>query len=89
VACQQQVSISTFNDVALALRRGDDDCIANYGSKTIDLRTQLNLDSFSLLECDCSFGLIRGEWGVWCDKGRWRDRGRVGDAWELLVRKLA
>jgi hypothetical protein len=58
VACQQQISISAFNHIAGIVGLRDDDCVADYCSKTINLGTQLDLDSLSLLERNCSFGFV-------------------------------
>ncbi len=74
---ENEVGISPGHDVLSLILGSSENGVADDGTKAVNLRTELNLDWLSGLEHDLRLFLVRGQWGVRCDKRAGGDGGRV------------
>lgn len=80
VGGEDKVSLATLEfAIGVGLRRGNNDRVADNGTKTIDLSTELDLDALGSLELDGGLLGVRLEGSVGGDERAGRDGGRVSN----------
>jgi hypothetical protein len=78
VGSENEISLTTGHNV-LGVLLGNDKHVANNGSESIDLSTELDLDDLTGLQNDLGFGGVGHQRGVGSDVGARGDGSRVGD----------
>lgn len=78
VGSENEVSLTASDDV-LGVLLGDNEHVANNGSESINLSTELDLDNLASLQDDLGLGGVRDQRGVGSDIRAGGDSGGVGD----------
>lgn len=71
VCGQKKVGLASRKLVIRICAGWDDDGVADDGTETVDLCTQLDLDNLASLECSLRLFCVRLQWGVWSDICAW------------------